>query len=62
MSVAAKVLIGLACLAFLGGLFTAFVWPILSAVPPESFSRGSNNLALIAIALLLCCKGNGSSA
>jgi hypothetical protein len=58
MSVAAKVLIGLASLAFLGGLFTAFVWPILPSVPAESFSRGSNNLALIAIALLLCCKEN----
>ena len=62
MSVAAKVLIGLACLAFLGGLFTAFVWPILQYVPAESYSRASSNLALIAIALLLCCKGNASSA
>jgi hypothetical protein len=61
MSIAAKVLIGLACLAFLGGLFTAFVWPILPSVPPESFSRGTNNLALIAIALLLLCKGNPST-
>lgn len=61
MSVAAKVLIGLASLAFLGALFTAFVWPIIPSVPPESYSRGSTNLALIAIALLLCCKGNGSS-
>jgi hypothetical protein len=61
MSVAAKVLIGLACLSFLGGLFTAFLWPIVTSVPPESYSRGANNLALIAIALLLCYKGNASS-
>jgi len=60
MSVAAKVLIGLSCLGFLGAMFIALVGPIYH-VPAESFSRASTNLALIAIALLLCCKGNASS-
>jgi hypothetical protein len=55
MSVIAKVLIGLAGLAFLSALFTAFVWPIFD-IPAESFSRACSNLALIAIALVLCTR------
>ena len=61
MSTAAKVLIGLSCLAFLGAVFTVLLWPIYN-IPAESLSRASNNLVLIAIALLLCCKRNASSA
>ncbi len=57
MSVIAKVLIGLASLAFLSAVFTALLWPIFN-IPAESFSRACSNLALIAIALLLCVKGN----
>jgi hypothetical protein len=61
MSVVAKVLIGLASLAFLSAVFTALLWPIFN-IPAESFSRACSNLALIAIALLLCAKGNLRSA
>ncbi len=61
MSVTAKVLIGLASLAFLSAVFTALLWPIFN-IPAESFSRACSNLALIAIALLLCAKGNLRSA
>ncbi len=61
MSVIAKVLIGLASLAFLSAVFTALLWPIFN-IPAESFSRACSNLALIAIALLLCAKGNLRSA
>ncbi len=61
MSVIAKVLIGLASLAFLLAVFTALLWPIFN-IPAESFSRACSNLALIAIALLLCVKGNLRSA
>jgi len=57
MSVIARVLIGLASLAFLSAVFTALLWPIFN-IPAESFSRACSNLALIAIALLLCGKGN----
>ena len=57
MSVIAKVLIGLASLAFLSAVFTALLWPIFN-IPAESFSRACSNLALIAIALSLCVKGN----
>ena len=57
MSFIAKVLIGLASLAFLSAVFTALLWPIFN-IPAESFSRACSNLALIAIALLLCVKGN----
>ena len=61
MSVIAKVLIGLASLAFLSAVFTVLLWPIFN-IPAESFSRACSNLALIAIALLLCAKGNLRSA
>ena len=57
MSAIAKVLIGLASLAFLSAVFTALLGPIFN-IPAESFSRACSNLALIAIALLLCVKGN----
>jgi hypothetical protein len=53
MSILSKVLIGLACLAFLCAVFVSQLWSIFG-IPAESFSRAANNLALIAIALLLC--------
>jgi len=55
MSTMSKALIGLAGLAFLLAVFVALLWPIFG-IPAETFSRASNNLALIAIALAVCCK------
>ena len=55
MATLSKVLIGLASLAFLLAVFASLLWPIFG-VPAEAFSRASNNLALIAIALLLIAK------
>jgi hypothetical protein len=55
MSTMSKLLIGLAGLAFLLAVFVALLWPIFG-VPAEAFSRASNNLALLAIALAVCCK------
>ena len=52
MANAVKVLIGLSILAFLLAVFAAVLWPIFG-ISPEGFSRAANNLALIAIALLL---------
>ncbi len=62
MFVIAKVLIGLAGLAFLSAAFAALLWGPIFNIPAESFSRACSNLALIAIALLLCAKGNLRSA
>ena len=68
MSTVSKVLIGLASLAFLLALSVSLFGPFFSvskampyrhllvAVGAEAFSRASNNLALIAIALLVCTK------
>ncbi len=53
MSNISKVLIGLASLAFVLAVFVSLLWPIYG-VPAEAFSRASNNLALIAIALSVC--------
>lgn len=55
MSNIAKVLIGLAVLGFLLAVFGSFLWPIFG-ISAEGFSRASNNLALIAIALSVCSK------
>ena len=55
MTVTVKVLIGLAILAFVAAVFASRMWPIFG-IPPEAFSRASNNLALIAIALSVCFK------
>ncbi len=53
----AKVLIGIAALAFLLAVIGALVGlGGLLTYPPESFSRASNNLALFAIALILMAK------
>jgi len=50
-----KVLIGLAGLGFLLAVFETLFWPIYG-IQAEAFSRASTNLALIAIALLICNK------
>lgn len=52
----AKGLIGLAALAFVLGVIAALVGGGLLIFPPESFSRASSNLALVAIALILMGK------
>lgn len=58
MLILAKVLVGLAALAFVFAIITTLVggFPIMG-VCAEAFSRASNNLALIAIALVLLFKG-----
>jgi hypothetical protein len=54
-----KVLIGLAALAFLLAVIANLTGnPFI--VRAEGFSRASNNLALIAIALLLLDRGRGA--
>lgn len=57
MSKIIQLLIGLAILAFVLGVI-AVIFPAFQIlhIMPESYSRGSNNLALLAIALSLCCK------
>ena len=55
MSNIAKVLIGLAVLGFVLAVFTSLLSPIFG-ISAEGFSRASNNMALIAIALLVCSK------
>ena len=49
------ILICLSALGFILAIITSFVGPI-AGVTPEGFSRGCTNLALIAIALSVCCK------
>ncbi len=62
MQILVKILIVLAALTFLmGGIQVIFpVSPIMD-IYPESFSRASSNLALIAIALSVCCKSCSKS-
>ncbi len=50
------VLIGLSVVAFLLAIIGAFIGPILE-ISSEGFSRACTNLALIGIALSVCCKG-----
>lgn len=52
MRTLAKVLVGLAALAFLLAVVTAFTGRFMN-VHPEGFSRACSNLALLAIALLV---------
>jgi hypothetical protein len=52
MRTLAKVLVGLAALAFLLAVVTAFTGRLMH-VPAEGFSRACSNLALLAIALLV---------
>ena len=50
------VLIGLSIIAFLLALVVAFTGPLMG-ISSEGFSRACTNLALIGIALSVCCKG-----
>jgi hypothetical protein len=52
MRTLAKVLVGLAALAFLLAVVTAFTGRLMH-VYPEGFSRACSNLALLAIALVV---------
>jgi hypothetical protein len=57
-----KGLIGLAALAFVLAVVEGLLLPSpILGVTPEGFSRASNNLALLAIALSICLK-EGSAA
>ncbi len=60
MSIVSKILIGLASLAFLPAVFSVVFWPVFGVVA-EAYSRASSNLALIAIALLLCARQDSKS-
>lgn len=48
-----KILIGLAALALILGVIATLTGGRFVSISAEAFSRGSNNLALIAIALAL---------
>ena len=61
MTVTIKVLIGLAILAFVAAVVVSRLLPPIG-IPAESFSRASNNLALIAIALSVCFKRESTGA
>jgi hypothetical protein len=56
MSNLVKTLIGLAALAFVLAVVASFVGPIVNT-GAEAYSRASNNLSLIAIALVLTFRG-----
>jgi len=60
MSNLAKVLTGLAALAFLLAIVTNFTGAILNT-PAEGYSRACNNLALLAIALVVTLGDRGSA-
>ncbi len=52
-------LVALSALGFVLAVVGSLVGRSVLGVPPEGFSRGSANLALIAIALLLASKRDG---
>ena len=52
MAAFAKPLVYVAVLAFLAAVVTSFTGPVAD-LPPETFSRASSNLALIAIGLAM---------
>jgi ACR3 family arsenite efflux pump ArsB len=54
MSNILKALIALSCLAFIIAAFGSMFGFDFLGTDPEGFSRASNNLALIAIALAVC--------
>jgi hypothetical protein len=58
MSNLAKALTGLAFLAFVLALAAQFAGPLLDT-PAEGYSRASTNLALLAIALVVCFGDRG---
>jgi hypothetical protein len=52
----AKILIGIAAVAFVLAVVGSLAGGSLLNVAPEALSRASNNLALIAIGIALCFK------
>lgn len=57
-----KALVGLAGVAFIIGVITGIMGVGLMGYPAESFSRACDNLALIAIAMMMMgMNGKGSS-
>lgn len=52
MEGAAKLCVGLAVLSFLAAIVLSFTGPMME-LPPETFSRASANLALIALCLFV---------
>ncbi len=54
----AKACVGLAVLALVGALVTSFTGPVMG-LPAEAFSRGSTNVALIALCLFIGFKDAG---
>lgn len=60
MSTLVKALIALAALAFVLAVVTHFAGPIVGT-QPEAYSRASNNLALLAIALVLAFGSTGGT-
>ena len=59
MDTVAKVLIGVAAVAFVLAVIASLGGGKIMDVQAEAFSRASNNLALIAIALLLLDRNRG---
>ena len=57
MDNAIKALIGLAALAFFLAIVGSLGVGSILGTSPEAFSRASNNLVLLAIALSVCLKG-----
>ena len=53
MESVAKGLVGLAALAFVIGVIAGLMGGFVMGFPAESFSRACDNLALVAIALIL---------
>ena len=56
MSIILKALIALSCLAFIIAVLGSMIHFDFLGTDPEGFSRASNNLALIAIALAVCLR------
>ena len=56
MAALAKPLVYVAVFSFLAAVVTSFTSPV-AELPPETFSRASSNLALIAIGLAMLEKG-----
>lgn len=56
----AKALVGLAALSFVLAVASSFIGPI-AGLPPESFSRACNNMALVGIGLSMVFGGGGQA-
>ena len=56
-----KGLVALAALTFVIGVLVGLTGGVLMGYPAESFSRACDNLALIAIALMLMGKGQAAT-